>query len=212
MICHSKMRNGKLIFKYGTMCSGKSMRLLATAHHLSEIGIPFVIFKSSIDTRDGNSLIHSRATGDRECITIDSEDNLYDIIASYNTISGYEQIFYVLVDECQFLTEKQVNELAQLVNDFGITVECYGLKTDFRTNLFPGSKRLIEISDSIVEIESICRCGENSTMFNARIDESGQIVTSGNQIEIGGEERYVSLCRKCYLEKLKEAKNNEKIL
>ena len=107
---------------------------------------------------------------------------------------------WVLVDEAQFLTPAQVDELAQVVDDFGINVICYGLRTDFRTNLFDGSRRLLEIADTIDEIKSTCTCGRK-TIVNARVNSQGEIITEGEQVEIGGNERYIAVCRKCWRNK-----------
>lgn len=208
--------HGKILFKYGTMSSGKSLHLLATAYNFQQHSIPFLIFKSSIDNRDGENTIHSRALGDRECISILPTHNLYKIIANYLDIcffNGESNLKWILVDECQFLTEKQVEELAAIADNFGINIICYGLRTDFKTHLFPGSKRLFEIADSFEEIKSSCYCN-SKTIFNARIDSDKNIVTDGEQIEIGGDNRYTSICRKCFFEKTKHPlyiKNNNKI-
>ena len=193
------MSHGKILFKYGAMASGKSLHLLATAHNFQLHSIPFIILKSNIDNRDGDNVIHSRALGDRECISISQSNNLYQIIYKYinETLGDLE---WILVDEAQFLTEGQVDQLAYIADYFGINIICYGLRTDFRTKLFPGSKRLFEIADSFEEVKSSCYCG-SKTIFNARIDEDRNIVTDGEQIEVGGDNRYISLCRKCYFER-----------
>ena len=196
-------KRGKLIFKHGQMASGKSMHLLATAHNFQTQKIPFLIFKSEIDTRDGVGVIHSRALGDRECVSISTNDNLYKIITRYHDkmfYTGYEPIKWILVDEAQFLTTKQVEELAAIADNLGINVICYGLRTDFKTNLFEGSKRLFEIADSFEEIKASCHC-DNNTIFNARINKNKEFVVEGKQIEIGGDDKYVSVCRKCYFQK-----------
>ena len=188
-------------FYYGTMCSGKSLHLLATAHNFQEHGIPFLILKSKIDTRDGENVVHSRALGSKECITIDNEDNIFEIISSYLQLTERtKKLKYILVDEAQFLTPAQVEELVAISDNMNIDIICYGLKTDFRTELFPASKRLIELADKIEEIESICFCG-NKTMFNARMNSNKEIVIDGNQIEVGGDDKYVALCRNCYFKK-----------
>ena len=197
--------HGRIIFKYGTMGSGKSLLLLATAYNFERQNIPFLIFKSNIDDRDGKDVVHSRALGDRECVSISPNHNLYKIVADYLDsyfLLGDTTIRWILVDECQFLTEKQVDELAAIADNFGINVICYGLRTDFMTKLFPVSKRLFEIADSFEEIKSSCNCN-SKTIFNARIDKYKNIVTDGEQIEVGGDNRYTSICRKCYFEKTK---------
>ena len=193
------------MFKFGAMCAGKSMHLLATAHNFQTQKIPFLIFKSEIDTRDGEGIIHSRALGDRECVSISVKDNLYKIISRYYDeifYTGFEPIKWILVDEAQFLTKEQVEELSAIADNFGINVICYGLRTDFKTNLFEGSKRLFELADSFEEIKASCSCN-HKTIFNARINKDKEVVTDGNQIEVGGDDRYVSMCRKCYFQKTK---------
>lgn len=195
--------HGKLIYRYGTMNSGKSLLLLATAHNFHERGIPFLLLKSTIDTRDGTDVVHSRAVGDRECISVSPSDNIYTLIEATEQLSagyGYNKTKWILVDEAQFLTEKQVDELAAIADNMNIHVICYGLRTDFRTKLFPGSKRLFEVADTIEEIKSSCSCN-SKTIFNARIDKDGNVVTDGEQIEVGGEDKYIALCRKCYYQK-----------
>lgn len=185
------------------MGSGKSLHLIATAHNLKVHSIPFIVLKSKIDDRDGEDVIHSRAIGDIECVGISTDDNLYEMISKYlnaDLFYGAKGLKWILIDECQFLTEKQVDELGAIADNFGINVLCYGLRTDFRTQLFPGSKRLFEIADSFEEIKSSCYCN-SKTIFNARINKDGEIVTDGEQIEVGGDDRYVSLCRRCYFEK-----------
>lgn len=194
-----------LYFKYGVMGSGKSLQILATAYNFQEKKIPFIIFKSEIDDRDGSEVIHSRALGDRECVGIKDTTNLYKLIVTMLNINNalYKpQLKWILVDEAQFLTAEQVDQLAAIVDKFGISVMCYGLRTDFKTKLFEGSKRLFEVADSIEELKSSCDC-DNKCIFNARVDVNGNVVVDGEQIEIGGDDRYVSMCRKCYYEKTK---------
>jgi len=188
-----------LRFYYGCMGAGKSLHVLATAYNFQEHGIPFIILKSKIDTRDGENVIHSRALGDRECVSISQEDNIYNMIAAYQNI-GDDQLRWIIVDEAQFLTEQQVEQLAAIADVMNINIMCYGLRTDFKTRLFSGSKRLFELADSIEEIKSTCYCG-SKTIFNARINAQKEIITDGAQVEVGGDERYTSLCRKCYFEK-----------
>ncbi len=188
-------------FYYGCMGSGKSLHLLATAHNFQEHSIPFLILKSAIDNRDGENVIHSRALGDRECISILPEDDIYGIISSCCQSYSDDAIKWILVDEAQFLTPLQVEQLAAVSDNFKINVLCYGLRTDFRTELFPGSKRLFEIADTIEEIKSSCFCNKK-TIFNARFNSAREIITNGEQVEIGGDDKYMSLCRKCYFEKI----------
>lgn len=195
------MKQNKLTFKYGTMNSGKSLQLLATAYNFQERNIPFVVLKSSIDTRD-EGVIHSRALGDRECITIKPEENVFEKLLSVFNYESWDDVNWkwILVDEAQFLTEEQVDQLSRIVDYANIDVVCYGLRTDFKTHLFPGSKRLFEIADKVEEIVSYCDCGEHN-IVNARVDKDGNVLTNGKQIEVGGDDRYIAMCRKCYYER-----------
>ena len=194
-----------LKFVHGPMGSGKSLQLLATAYNFQEKKIPFIIFKSEIDNRDGMDVIHSRALGDRECVSIKENTNLFKVIVTMmnvNNVTYRPQLKWVLVDEAQFLKSDQVDQVAAVSDRFGINVICYGLRTDFKTQLFEGSKRLFEIADTIEELRSSCEC-DNKCIFNARINTDGEVVVDGEQIEIGGDDRYTSMCRKCYNEKVK---------
>ena len=193
--------SAKLIFYHAPMNSGKSAQLQMKAHNYDERGVSYVILKSSIDSRDSDGVIHSRPLGDVKCTIISPKDNLFNTVSTLMEERG--KIKYVLVDEAQFLTEKQVDQLTDVVDYLNINVICYGLRTDFKTRLFPGSKRLFEVADSFKEIESTCSCGEKS-LYNARIDSNGDVVTEGAQVEVGGEERYMAMCRKCYKEKTKK--------
>lgn len=201
----------KLYFKYSPMNSGKSGMLLMQAHQFEERGIPFLCLKSIIDTRDGEDVIVSRVGIKRECISIDVNDNIYDLIYNYMAnaiLEGMEKPLWVLVDECQFLSKEQVDQLAMIVDKLSINVMCYGLRTDFTTNLFEGSKRLMELADSIEEVKTLCHCG-NKAIVNARFN-NGELVTEGDQIVIGGNDMYTSICRKCYFELLEKKINKEK--
>ena len=156
--------HGKLIYRFGTMNSGKSLQLLATAHNFHERGIPFILLKSSIDTRDGNDVVHSRALGNRECLSVSPGDNIFDLVKSLENMTALtntNSLKWILVDEAQFLTPEQVDQLAAIVDNFTINVICYGLRTDFKTHLFPGSKRLFEVADSLEEIKSSCSCNSS---------------------------------------------------
>ena len=178
------------------------MQLLATAYNFQERNIPFMVMKSSIDTRD-NGVIHSRCLGDRECLIVTPQEDITTVFEKNHDIKKLTQ--WILIDEAQFLTKEQVDQVATLVDYYNINVICYGLRTDFQTNLFEGSKRLFEIADSIEEIKSTCECGRK-TIFNARVDSNGNVVTDGKQIEVGGNEKYVSMCRACYKKRIKGKK------
>ena len=186
----------KLYFKYGTMGSSKTARALITKFNYEERGMKTVLIKPSVDTRDGKNICKSRIGLSAEALTVNKSVNLFKLIKDM-------KVDVVIVDECQFLTEDQVDQLADVVMEMDIPVLCFGLRADFQTHLFPGSKRLFEIADSITEIKYICECG-NKAVVNARLDENGRVVTEGSQVLIGGNDRYVAMCRKCWLKKIKE--------
>ena len=197
----------KLRFYYGTMGSSKTLRLLTTAYNFEEKGIQFMVLKPSIDTRDGESIIKSRVGIERECIPVQKDVNLYDSVVEYNNIlqTSFSKLDWILVDECQFLTEEQVDQLAMIVDNLNVEVMCFGLRTDFKSKLFPASKRLFELADEIEEVKSRCDCGKK-TSINARFNSNGEMILDGNQILVGGDDLYKPLCRKCWFEKLRELK------
>lgn len=181
------------------MGSAKTALLLTTAYNFEERGMAYRCLKPVVDTRESKNVIRSRIGIERECGWIYPETNLRDEIA--NTVmpgGGYPE--WVLVDEAQFLTTDQVDQLAKAVDEFGINVMCYGLRTDFRTHLFEGSKRLLEIADTIEEIKSTCTCGRK-TIVNARVNSKGEIITEGEVVEIGGNDKYIAVCRNCWRNK-----------
>lgn len=190
---------GKLYFRYGTMGSAKTAMLLTNAYNFEERGIAHLCFKPVIDTREDRNVIRSRIGIERECRWIYPETDLYEEVANIHE-SGAQMPEWILVDEAQFLSARQVDELARIVDTFGCNIICYGLRTDFKTNLFEGSRRLFEIADSIDEVKSTCSCG-GKTIVNARIDGKGDIITEGEQVEIGGNDRYMSVCRRCWTNK-----------
>lgn len=194
-----RYKKGKLYFRYGTMGSAKTAMLLTTAYNFEERGMSYRCMKPVVDTREGDSVIKSRIGIQRDCTWIYPESDLYAIAAEYVRANGTSVDWY-LIDEAQFLSTAQVDQLSRIVDDFGSNVICYGLRTDFQSHLFEGSKRLFEIADTIDEIKSTCNCG-NKTIINARIDSNGDIVEEGAQVEIGGDERYVAVCRKCWRNK-----------
>ena len=192
-------RIGKLYFRYGTMGSAKTAMLLTTAYNFEERGVAYMCLKPVTDTREKKNVIRSRIGIERACKWIYPETDLYEMImVIFEQTLGVPE--WLLVDEAQFLTEEQVDQLARVVDDYGCNVMCYGLRTDFKTHLFAGSRRLFEIADSIEEVKSTCSCGRK-TIVNARIDCNGEIITEGEQVEIGGNERYISVCRKCWRSK-----------
>ncbi len=180
------------------MGSAKTAMLLTTAYNFEERDMAYKCFKPVVDTRDKKNVIRSRIGIERECQWIYHDTNLYNEI--HELLRKGEGPQWILVDEAQFLAPEQVDQLAQVVDDFGINVICYGLRTDFRTNLFEGSRRLLEIADSIDEIKSTCTCGRK-TIVNARVNSAGEIITEGEVVEIGGNDRYIAVCRKCWRNK-----------
>lgn len=192
-------RIGKLYFRYGTMGSAKTAMLLTQAYNFEERGMSYLCFKPVIDTREKKNVIRSRIGIERECSWIYHDTDLYATVSEIATTQkGLPS--WILIDETQFLTAKQVDQLAHIVDTYGCNIVCYGLRTDFTTTLFEGSRRLFEIADSIEEIKSTCSCGRK-TIVNARLDSQGNILTQGAQVEIGGNERYTAVCRKCWTNK-----------
>lgn len=195
----SMKRKGKLYFRYGTMGSAKTALLLTTAYNFEERGMKYVCMKPIIDTRDNKNVIKSRIGIERECRWIYNDTDLYQL-AQELFEENLAVIDWFLIDEAQFLTPEQVDQLARIVDDYGSNVVCYGLRTDFKSKMFEGSRRLFEIADSIDEIKSTCTCGRK-TIINARIDSNGDFVEDGAQVEIGGDDRYIAVCRKCWRNK-----------
>jgi len=199
----------KLRFVFGVMGSSKSLRLLATAHDFDEKEIPILVLKPSADTRDGKDKVKSRAGLERNCITIEPNVNLFTSINEYNHIKMAElkePLKWILVDECQFLTEEQIDQLSDVVDFLNVNVTCYGLRTDFKSKLFPATKRLFELADEIEEIKTSCKCGEKASI-NARFSTGGEIITEGNQILVGGNDLYHAICRKCWKKMIRKKIN-----
>lgn len=181
------------------MGSAKTAMLLTTAYNFEERGMAYLCYKPVIDTRESRNVIRSRIGIERECRWIYMETDLYaDVKAIFEKSGTITE--WILVDEAQFLSANQVDQLARLVDKYGCNVICYGLRTDFKSNLFEGSRRLFEIADTIDEIKSTCTCGRK-TIINARIDSRGDIITEGAQVEIGGNDRYIAVCRDCWRKK-----------
>lgn len=191
-------RKGKLYFRYGTMGSAKTALLLTTAYNFEERHMDYLCLKPVIDTRESKNVIRSRIGIERECRWIYQNTNIYNLARDLYRQGRFVE--WYLIDEAQFLTEAQVDQLARVVDEMGSNVICYGLRTDFQTHLFEGSRRLFEIADTIDEIKSTCNCG-HKTIVNARIDANGNFVEEGAQVEIGGDDRYVAVCRKCWRDK-----------
>lgn len=178
----------KLYFRFGAMGSSKTANALMVAYNYEEREQKVVLLKPSIDTRDGINVIRSRIGLESKCQSL---DKFLSSVVDFNKISA------IIVDEVQFANPKQIEKLAQIVDYANIPVICYGLKTDFRGVLFDGSKRLIELADVIEEIKTICWCGR-AAKFNARVCD-GKVIKDGDQIVLGANESYISLCRKHYM-------------
>ena len=198
----------KLYFKYGAMGSSKTANALMTKFNYEEKGNKVWLIKPAIDTRDDvcgddgvvHTIIKSRIGLSAEATVIHDGD---DIVAMFEK----EQADAVIVDECQFMSEEAINALKYLAEFKDVAVLCYGLRSDFQTKLFPGSKRLFEIADSISEIKSICKCDSGKkAIVNARFN-NGRVVIDGDQIDIGGNEKYEGMCWKCWKEQIDIAKN-----
>lgn len=181
----------KLYFKYGVMGSSKSAVALMTKYNYEQKGFNILLLKPAIDTRDGDK-VSSRIGISCKCVKFDKNFNLANY---FNQQNGLKKINGVIVDEVQFCTRSQIEELREIANS--VSVICFGLKTNFKSELFEGSKRLLEIADNISEIKTVCKCG-NKAIINAKV-VGGKIVKDGNEIDIGGDEKYISICYNCWL-------------
>ena len=193
----------KLYFKYGAMGSSKSAQALMCKFNYEQQGFDVTLIKPALDTRDksenGETIVSSRIGLSSKCLTFEQDENLYDFIYKRNQ---FKPKSVVIVDECQFLTRTQVDELKEVSKN--IPVLCYGLLTNFKTELFEGSKRLVEIAESLMEIKSVCHCGKKATV-NARFVDD-KLVTDGEEILLGKEEHYKALCYNCYSNLKNQAK------
>lgn len=188
----------QLYYNYAAMNSGKSTSLLSVAHNYKERGMGTLVMKPAVDTRDSSSEIVSRIGIKLEANVIHPGMN---IVEFFKWAQTQRDIHCVLIDEAQFLEPAQVQDLCKIVDIYNVPVMTYGLRTDFRGELFPGSKALLQCADKLVELKGVCHCGKKATMV-ARIDINGNAVKDGAQIELGGEDKYVSLCRKHWCEML----------
>ena len=181
----------KLYFKYGAMGSSKTANALITKFNYEERGMRVWLIKPALDDRDGVGVVRSRIGLSEEAYVVARETDLYETFLKEN------QYHVVIADECQFLTAEQIDQLRRIVDECDVPVLCFGLRTDFLTHLFEGSRRLFEVADSITEIKTICSCGKKA-IVNARIDGEGNVVTEGGQILIGGNDSYVAMCHSCW--------------
>ena len=185
----------KLYFYYSTMNAGKSTALLQSSHNYRERGMHTVIYTAAVDDR-GGGLVHSRIGLSGEARHFGPGMDLLEDVEREHTA---RRLSCVLVDEAQFLEPSHVRQLAAVVDELGIPVLCYGLRTDFRGGLFAGSASLLAIADELVELKTICHCGRKATMV-VRVSPAGTVEREGAQVEIGGNERYVPLCRRHFHE------------
>ena len=195
----------KLYFYYASMNAGKSTILLQTAFNYRERGMEPMLWTAAIHDRSGFGIIDSR-------IGITAEANTYapatDIRAEVEATMAEGPLHCILLDEAQFLSEAQVRQLASICDQLHVPVLAYGLRTDFQGNLFEGSATLLALADKLVELKAICECGRKATM-NLRVDGEGRAVRAGQQTEIGGNDRYIALCRRHFMERLKEAEERQ---
>ena len=190
----------KLYFKYGAMGSSKTAQALITKYNYEENDLSVWLIKPSADTRDGQQILRSRIGLEAKCQVIPPEADVYQLFREDQA----GKCHVIIVDECQFLTVAQIDQLRAIVDDYNVPVLCFGLRTDFQTKLFPGSLRLMEIADTIQEIKTICDCGAKATV-NARINH-GNIVTEGAQVVLGGNDSYIAMCHRCYVRGIREHK------
>ena len=190
----------KLYFKYGAMGSSKTAQALITKFNYEERGMHVWLIKPATDTRDGESILRSRIGLAADCTPIAKDQSLIDMF-----LDEHKEVDAIISDECQFFTPEQVDDMRRIVDEYNIPVLCFGLRTDFLTKLFPGSRRLFEVADSIAEIKTICRCGSKATV-NARISADGRVVTKGSQVMLGGNDAYIAMCHKCYMQEIKRGK------
>ena len=185
----------KLYFYYSTMNAGKSTALLQSSHNYRERGMRTLVYTAKLDQRGGGK-VHSRIGLISEALHFDQGSDLYAEISGEH---ASQPVSCVLLDEAQFLSPLQVEQLAAVVDRLSIPVLCYGLRTDFRGELFPGSARLLALADELSELKTICHCGRKATMV-VRVGADGKVEQQGAQVEIGGNERYLSLCRRHFFE------------
>ncbi|MEQ1537481.1 MAG: thymidine kinase [Sphingorhabdus sp.] len=186
----------KLYFYYSSMNAGKSTTLLQADFNYRERGMETMLWTASLDDRYGQGYVTSRIGLKADADKFDPETDLW---ASITVEHNKRPLACVLIDEAQFLSQAQVLQLARVTDEAGIPVLCYGLRTDFAAELFPGSAALLGLADNLVELKAVCHCGRKSTM-NLRVDEAGRAVIDGAQTEIGGNDRYVAMCRKHFME------------
>lgn len=187
----------KLYFKYGSMGSSKTAQALITKYNYEENGMRVWLIKPAADDRDGAIILKSRVGLQAPAEVVAPTADICRMFEER------DEPDVIIVDECQFMTRDQIDQLRDIVDTKDIPVMCFGLRTDFQSKLFSGSHRLFEVADTITEIKSICDCGAKATT-NARIDGNGYIVTEGAQLLIGGNDRYVAMCHRCWIRNIRE--------
>ena len=191
----------KLYFKYGAMGFSKTAQALITRYNYEENDLRVWLIKPSADSRDGEAVIRSRIGLEGVAQILSPEADVLEIFRT----EQQGKCDVIIVDECQFLTEEQIDQLRAIVDEHNVPVMCFGLRTDFQCRLFAGSRRLMEVADTIQEIKTICDCGAKATV-NARIDSEGHIVTQGEQLFLGGNDSYIAMCHKCWVRGIREHK------
>lgn len=192
----------KLYFYYAAMNAGKSTNLLQADYNYRERGMETMLWTARLDERAGAGVIGSRIALSAPAHSFDDSVDLFDAITDQ---FKQRELDCILVDEAQFLSQRHVLQLCEVADKLGIPVLCYGLRTDFQGKLFPGSAALLALADSLIELKAVCECGRKATM-NLRVDEEGHAVAAGEQTEIGGNDRYIALCRKHFFERLNESR------
>ena len=195
----------KLYFYYAAMNAGKSTTLLQADFNYRERGMETMLWTARLDERAGAGVIGSRIALSAPAHTYD--ENI-DLFAAITDELKRRKLDCILVDEAQFLSQRHVLQLCEVADRLNIPVLCYGLRTDFQGKLFPGSAALLALADSMVELKAVCECGRKATM-NLRVDKDGNAVAAGVQTEIGGNDRYVALCRKHFFERLREGETRQ---
>lgn len=186
-----------LFFYYATMNAGKSADLIKANYNYIERGMTTLVLKPSIDTREDRAIIHSRMAVETPCILFSPDQDMLELVKAELDINP--KLSCVFIDEVQFMSPDQIRQLAVVVDKYNVPVMCYGLRTDFQGNLFPGSSELFALADKLFEVRTICWCGSLANMV-LRLGEDGKVVKFGNQIDVGGNDKYVSVCRKHFSE------------
>ena len=195
----------KLYFYYAAMNAGKSTTLLQADYNYRERGMETMLWTAAHDDRSGMGTIGSRIALSAPAHTYDES---VDLFAAIGDELKQRALNCILVDEAQFLSQRHVLQLCEVADHLGIPVLCYGLRTDFQGKLFPGSAALLALADTLIELKAVCECGRKATM-NLRVDAEGQAVAVGEQTEIGGNDRYIALCRRHFFERLREGHDQQ---